>query len=431
MTLTELSYYFRKIAPFAILGCIVVFILYYSVQLLILLTQLKGPTVEEQKLVINTAFGPIPKPIIGEGTSSAGFQMTLDTIDGVPIVASPTANVYFLPKSPARFGFRENVYVMAKNLGIDTAFTDFKLNGDIATFTDTANKLSVNITNYNFDYEYNMLKSETERLSNSTIPSEKAISEKAVELFSKIGRYPAELARGKTNIVYLAYNPESEALTVVDSPDNANMVEVDFYRADISELPVVSPRYFNSQNYVILLFGDTDYKVVKAKVSFYEKSEEQTGIYPLKTGQQAWEDFSNGKGTVVSFSPGASQISVKKMYLAYFDPAIQQDYLQPVFVFLGDNNFAGYLPAIDDEFLKEATPVATMTPEPTIESTESANVLPTVPPALPTESSSSGNTSGSGTLRPTSRPATTGSATPRIVTLTPVPPTGSIPQGAL
>jgi hypothetical protein len=318
---------------------------------------------------------------------------------------------------------------MAKNLGIDTAFTDFKLNGDIATFSDTANKLTVNITNYNFDYEYNMLKSETERLSNSTIPSEKAINEKAVELFSKIGRYPAELARGKTNIVYLAYNPDSEALTVVDSPDNANMVEVDFYRADINDLPVVSPRYFNSQNYVILLFGDTDYKVVKAKVSFYEKSEEQTGTYPLKTGQQAWDEFSSGKGTVVSFAPGASQISVKKMYLAYFDPAIQQDYLQPVFVFLGDNNFAGYIPALDNQFLKEATPVATMTPEPTIESTDSANVLPTVPPALPTESSASGNTSGSGTLRPTSRPASTGSVTPRVVTLTPVPPTGNIPQG--
>ena len=125
----------------------------------------------------------------------------------------------------------------------------------------------------------------------------------------------------------------------------------------------------------------------------------------------------------------SSQISVKKMYLAYFDPAIQQDYLQPMFVFLGDNNFAGYIPALDNQFLKEATPVATMTPEPTIVSTESADVLPTVPPALPTESSASGNTSGSGTLRPTSRPASTGSVTPRIVTLTPVPPTGNIPQG--
>lgn len=417
MTLTELSYYFRKIAPFAILGCIVVFILYYSIQLLILLTQLKGPSVAQQKTVINAAFGAIPRPRIGEGTSSAGFQMTLDTIDGVPIVASPTANVYFLPKSPARFGFRENVYVMAKNLGIDTELTDYKLNGDIAVFSDTANKLSVNITNYNFDYEYNMLKSETERLSNSTIPSEKTINEKAVELLSKIGRYPAELARGKTHIVYLAYNPQSEALTVVDSPDNANMVEVDFYRADINDLPNVSPRYFNSQNYVILLFGDTDYKVIKAKVSFYEKSDEQTGIYPLKSGEQAWKDFSTGKGTVVSYAPGASQISVKKMYLAYFDPAIEQDYLQPVFVFLGDNNFAGYLPALDDQFLKDATPAATMTPEPTRESTRSSELIPTLPQALPTSASGSGNTSGSATLR--TSPTTV--VTPRIVTLTPVP----------
>lgn len=417
MTLTELSYYFRKFAPFAILACIVVFILYYSVQLLILLTQLKGPTVAQQKLVINPAFGVIPKPIIGEGTSSAGFQMTLDTIDGVPIVASPSASVYFLPKSPARFGFRENVYVMAKNLGINTELTDFKLKGDLAIFSDTSNKLTVNITNYNFDYEYNMLKSETDRLANSTIPSEKDINDKAVELFSKIGRYPAELARGKTHIVYLAYNPQSEALTVVDSPDNANMVEVDFYRADINDLPAVSPRYFNSQNYVIMLFGDTDYKVIKAKVSFYEKSDEQTGVYPLKTGDAAWKEFSEGKGTVVAAAAGATQISVKKMYLAYFDPAVAQDYLQPVYVFIGDNNFAGYLPAIDNSFLKDATPEPTMTEEPTPIATESETLLPTVAPAVPTGPFS---TSGSATLKPTETVA----VTPRIVTLTPVPAAG-------
>ena len=173
-----------------------------------------------------------------------------------------------------------------------------------------------------------------------------------------------------------------------------------------------------------MLFGDTDYKVIKAKVSFYEKSDEQTGVYPLKTGEQAWKDFSSGKGTVVAAAAGVSQISIKKMYLAYFDPASQQDYLQPVYVFLGDNNFAGYLPALDDQFLKEATPEPTMTQEPTPIATESSTVLPTLPPVIPTNASSSSFTSGSATLRPSA----TAAVTPRIVTLTPVP-TVFVPAG--
>lgn len=398
MSLTEASYYFRKFAPFAILGLIVVFILYYSIQLIILLVQLNQPKNQDIASIVNPVFGAIPRPEIPNATTSAGLTYVLDTIDGITVTATAAANVYFLPEPPARFGFRENVFLMARNLEIDTELTKYDLQGNQAVFSDSQNKLVVDILNYNFDYEYLHLANEDERLSNAYIPDEKIINEKAVEILSKIGRYPGELARGKRNIVYLAFNPQTDELTVVDSPENANLVEVDFYREDIGGFPVATSRYFNSPNYLVLLFDSQGTKVVRGRVSFYERSTEQVGVYPIKTGDEAWEDFTKGNGYIVSGSEGLSQINIKKMFMGYYDPDQKQDYMQPVYVFLGENNFVGYVPAITNEFLTEATPSASPTvsliQESTEESTEEStfeveptgtDIEPTIEELFPTE----------------------------------------------
>jgi hypothetical protein len=374
MSLTEASYYFRKIAPFAILGIIGMFILYYSIQLIILLFQLQQPKTPSLASIINPAFGPITKPVLANATGSAGLTYVLDTTDGVTVTATPAATVYFLPEAQARFGFRENIFLMAKNLDINTELTKYELQGTQAVFSDSKNKLSVNILNYNFDYEYIYLSQEDERLSNAYIPNEETINKSAVEILSKIGRYPSELARGKRNIVYLAFNPQTDELTVVDKAANANLVEVDFYREDIDGFPVATPRYFNSQNYLVLLFDDQGTKVVKGKISFFDRSTEQTGIYPIKTGDQAWEEFTSGGGYIVSGSEGLSQINIKKMFMGYFDPDIKQNYLQPVYIFLGENNFVGYVPAVTNEFLTEATPSASPTVSFVEEATDEAPI---------------------------------------------------------
>lgn len=371
MSLTELSYYFRKMAPFAILSVIVVFILYYSIQLVVLLVQLNKPPEAAPGLAIDTIFNQITPPEIKESTPSANYTFTLDTIEGVPVTEAETAKVFFLPEANATLGFRENIYVMAKTLGFDTELTKYRLQGSTAVFADNQQKLTIDIKNYNFDYEYNQLSQEADRLADARIPSQEQILNAARDVLKNVGRYPEEIARGKTNIIYLAFNPATEQLQVVDSPDLANMVEVDFYRPNIDEIPIVSPRYFNSQNYVIMLFDSEGYKVIRSKIRFFEASTEQVGVYPLKSGDEAWQELTEGKGMVVSAPEGATAISIKRMFLGYLDPDIYQSYLQPVYVFLGDN-FAAYVPAVSNEWMTVASDEASIREEdmPIIEDTE-------------------------------------------------------------
>lgn len=355
MTLTELTYYARKMAPFAVLGVIVLLIGYYSFQLLFLLIDLnRQPEQEAVVAEFNTVFETIPQPYIEDYSLTEGYSFVLDTVEGVPLTPTDRAEVYFLPASTASFGFRERVYVMAKTLGINTELVDYELfDNKVARFQDRSQRLIIDIRNYNFQYEYTDLSREDQRLANAIIPSEEKILDEARDVMNQVGRYPGELAQGRVNIIYLAYNPQTDELTVVDSPESANLVEVDYYRPDVGDYPIVPPNYYNSPNYVIMLFNEDEMNVVRAQVRFHEKSEDQVGVYPIITGDEAFARLQNGQGWIVSGGGASTDIAIKKMFVGYLDPAIYQEYLGPVYVFLGNDNFVAYVPAITDEWYSE------------------------------------------------------------------------------
>ncbi len=341
MSLTELSYYFRKYLPYLILFFLIFLIFFYSIKLvLVYLDSNKTPTI-----YLDKSLGNISPPEIPQSTTSAGLKFTLDTIEGAPVTATETAKVFFLPQFNPRFGYREKIYLIAKSFGFDTEVIKHKLVDKTATFTDSEKTLTIDISNFNFRFD-RKVNNELFSSPQLTIPSKTEIENKAIDFLKKIGRFPEELGKGATNIIYLKYNPGNQNFVNVKKRDQAQLVEIDFRRPDIDSYKMVTPRFFTSQNYVIMLFEGNSYTVIKSQIAFFEKSEEQVGIYPIKTGDQAWAELNNGKGIVVAGTEGQKNIVIKSMELGYLDPDIYQSYLQPVYVFLGEGDFAAYVPAV-------------------------------------------------------------------------------------
>ena len=300
----------------------------------------KTPTI-----YFNKSLGNISPPEIPQSTTSAGLKFTLDTIEGSPVTATETARVFFLPQFNPRFGYREKIYLIARSFGFDTEVIKHKLVDKLATFSDEEKTLSIDISNFNFKFDR---KVDNELFSSSqlTIPSKTEIENKAIDFLKKIGRYPDELGKGTTKIIYLKYNPGNQNFINVDLRNQAQLVEIDFYRPNVDDFSIVTPKFFTSQNYVVMLFQGADYQIIKSQIAFFEKSEEQVGTYLLKTGEEAWSELNNGLGFVVSGTSGQKNILIKDMKLRYLDPDIYQNYLQPVHVFLGEGNFVGYVPAV-------------------------------------------------------------------------------------
>lgn len=351
MTLTELSYYSRKLLPFIILFFFIFLAFFYAFRLLL---SLGGQ--DEVPIYTNTVFGKIRKPQVKDASSSAGLNFSLDTIEGVPVTATGTARIFFLPPAAPRFGFREKIYLMAKNFGFNTEVVKHKLVDKEATFSDVFQTLKIDISNFNFSYKYNFEKNQN-LFEGATIPTRDLAQNKAIDFLKLVGRYPDEFAKGKLNLIYLNYDSKSDYLTVVKRPQEANLIEIDFYRPDIEAspqaFPIVSPKFFNSQNYVVMLFHEKDTKFLRGQVNFFEKSVDQIGVYPLISADEAWEKLKAGQGMMI-FTPGdRKKMTIKKIFLGYLDPDFYQDYLQPVYVFLGMDNFASYVPAVKDEYLAD------------------------------------------------------------------------------
>jgi len=341
MSLTELSYYFRKYLPYGILFCLIFLIFFYSIKLtLIYLESNKTVTI-----YTNPIFGKVSLPKIPKSSSSAGLNFTLDTIQGTPVTATDTAKVFFLPQYNPRFGYSEKIYLIAKSFGFNTEVVKHQLVDRTATFTDAEKTLTIDISNFNFKFD-RKVNNELFSSLQLTIPSKKEIENKAVDFLKKIGRYPDELGKGTTNVIYLKYNPINQNFVNVEKSSQAQLVEVDFYRPNIDIFDIVTPKFFNSQNYVIMLFQGTDFQIIKSQIAFFEKSEEQVGTYWVKTGEEAWSELNSGGGFVVAGTLGQKDVVIKSMKLGYFDPDIYQNYLQPVYVFLGEGNFVGYVPAV-------------------------------------------------------------------------------------
>lgn len=350
MSLSEFSYYLRKFGPIAILG-LILFVLFFMIISLTIKTLTSRPVQQ----VFVPAFGQLTPNIFSMNIDyPANPEFTIDNIEGRPITATRSADIFYIPPPTTRFGYVQNISLMAKAVGFNTEEEKYLLNGTTATFENAQQKLVVDIRNFNFTFD-TKFETQPDIFASTTIPIEQTISEQARAFLRRMDRYPDALSQGTEHIIYLRFDPQLKEFTVVDSIEEANVVEVDFFPPDVSGFPIVAPKYFNSQNYVVMVFSPQGSKgvtsrVIKAQVQYFDKNPAGSP-YPVKSGDEAWQELIGGKGIIVSAGQNSNKITVRQMFMGYFEPDTYQEFFQPVYVFLGDNNFAAYVPAVSNMYV--------------------------------------------------------------------------------
>jgi len=60
-----------------------------------------------------------------------------------------------------------------------------------------------------------------------------------------------------------------------------------------------------------------------------------------------------GKGYIANLGESQSgNIVIRNVSLAYYDADQPQNFLQPIYVFEGDNNFIGFVPAVSSQWME-------------------------------------------------------------------------------
>jgi hypothetical protein len=154
-----------------------------------------------------------------------------------------------------------------------------------------------------------------------------------------------DLANGEQKVSYWEIN--YDGLQSVDALSQANIIRVDFYRKNLEgKWEIISPQ-IGEASVSVLVSGneDKEKQIIEASFKYADIDRESFSTYPIKTAEEAIEDLKAGNYWPVS-DVTATQVTIRNMYLAYFEPVSLTNYLQPIFVFEGDNNFVAYVPAI-------------------------------------------------------------------------------------
>ncbi len=343
MSLTETAFYTRRAVNWAILGVIAYIILriFWSivVALFLIIFPPKAPPP-------NHAFGRLPAiKFPAAATPSAEFSMQLETIEGTVPAASASAAVYFMPKvAPNLLGLNK-AQDFATRLEFDP--TPIQESKNIYRFNDPQlplRRLRFDIVSGNFIVRY-AFERDPSVFIEKNLPLPEAAKLETINLLEAYNLYPADLSEGTPVVTFSRLNGEQMVST--SSLSQADAVRVDFFRKMIGDTKIFTP-VPDEAPVAIMVSGAANAKkhVLQLAYTFWPIDYQTSATYGLKTSEEAWAELQTTKRYIARMPAGGGPAVVRNVYLGYYDSFEPQTYLQPIFVFEGDNGFLAYVPAV-------------------------------------------------------------------------------------
>lgn len=300
------------------------------------------------------SFGVLPSPVFPPDRSREGWTFRLETITGTLLDLGSQAKVYFMPSFRANVLGLELATDVAARLGFllppapDPSATrdqhyvwqrEGVLPGTLSI--DLVTGYFTFITSWRTDVE----------ITRAHAPSAQEAEKIARDYLRRVGQSADDLEKGKARAEFLQVNPEG--LLPALSQSDAQLTRVHLFRADIEKVSVVIPTATEGLIQILVSGARSEKQVVGAQFRYSPVELERFATYPLRSVASAWEELQNGGGNVIKAEEGINAVVVRTVEVGYYDSDVPQEFLQPVYVFRGDNNFVAYVPAIDAKWLKK------------------------------------------------------------------------------
>lgn len=342
-TLTETAFYSRKIVKWGIVGIIAFLILRMLFNVAVDAFRQAFPA---PPLRPNNLFGKIPAPTFPQGaTESAQLEYTLQTITGAVPIASDAARVYFMPKNRVNLLSLSKAQTFVGRLGFtsspreltETSYRWIDLKSPLRT-------IEMDIVSNHFVLSYSYIH-DLALFAERNIPNATTAVTESLAFLQSLGLNLTDISSSNTKITYLKIT--GDKLEPTTSQSQADAVRVDFFRKSFDGLAVVNDIPGEGNIYFILSGSRrTDRRILRAEFAYWPIDLRSFAAYRLKTGEQAFAELKEGKAYFAFLPSSQTQIKITNVYLADYDSKLPQLYLQPVFVFEGENGFLAYVAAV-------------------------------------------------------------------------------------
>lgn len=343
-TLSIFKVKFLAVAKWIGIGLAVLLGIFILIKVLFFIKELIAPTPPPPP---TASFGKLPKIFFPEGIKKK-FSYTIDTLSGELPNFPDRTNVYKMEKPGPDILAVERA--SEKVAGLDFNPKPEQLSDILYRWTSPGPPqkslvLNVNMASFNL---YSSYLTDPVVLSSINLPNEKEAIVVAQGFLQALGLFPDDIDLEKTKTELFDIN--NEVLGPATSLSRAKLISVYFSQKNIDDMAIAYPSGKVSVMNLVVSGGEQNPQIVSARF-FHQKVSEESETYPIKTPQEAYEELKKGEGYIASQSGSDLNISIKKVYLAFYVEGRTQDFLQPVIVFEGSSDFIAYVPAVKDEWI--------------------------------------------------------------------------------
>ncbi len=299
-------------------------------------------------------FSRLPQiPFPEQDASIPSLTFTVETSTGTLPDFPISMPVYYMPKSSANLNSVDIAKEKAKALGFSPNPTEISSTLYRFRHPQVPASMEMNIITGTFSTSYNLAADPSPL--NSKPPFPETAQDIAKSTLSRINSLPKDLTVfGNAQFLKL----ENQKLVSALSLSEANFVKVNLFRKSFGEEGQYKSLTKNplEANVWFIISGarETEKRIIASEFHYYPIDEEQKETYPIKTSQEALDDLKKGKGYIANLGLNKEGvITIRNIYLAYYDPNVPSQFFQPIVVFEGDKGFVGYVPAVSSDYYGE------------------------------------------------------------------------------
>jgi hypothetical protein len=321
------------------------------------------------RITLNTAISvwkalnpePPPPPTVGFGTlPTLRFPQRVDIVKPTTYVLETAngsfpdfgdrAKVFFMPQSSLGLLDDEDAKRIASTYNY--VFEPEIHNTRMYRWTKSApinSTLQVDIQSLSYQITTDYL-ARPALLSNPNLPDNFEAVKMVKKFLSRIEK-AEDIATASGEIVY--QKSLGGELDEAVSYSDADFISVDLNRAPIDEkFRMFSPEGYKGTVHAVItgaISGDDG--LVHFENNYHDVDYDQVHTYPLRSPRNAWQILKSGEGYIAGYD-GPGQAVIRTVQLGYYDDFEEQEYLQPVYVFEGDDGLIGYVSALDPTYVQ-------------------------------------------------------------------------------
>ena len=342
VTLSDVAYVSRLTIKWGTIGFIVLFFLRTIVSLLASILLILNPPKPPGPTY---GFGILPKLTFDQSAFTVSSISDEIPSSNKASITETQLPVYFVPEKKIHLFSNAEANTIAKAFGfLEPSVLDEKTTYTWTTSQPMHTQLKMDVSTKQFSLTTDWI-NHLDKFSGQPMQKPQAIAQLRSTLRTAEILSP-DIATSEAKTQYLTV--QGTEFSPVDNVSDAQFIRVDLFRSSIlSRYPVY--RTNPSEGSVWAIFsGATDNALRILQASYQLKTVEydQSETYPILTPEEAVSRVVRGEGYVAQYSGSTGQGVVRRMFLAYFEENVSQQYLQPMYVFTGDDGLVVYLPAV-------------------------------------------------------------------------------------